>query len=152
MSKSVEGSYIQLTDDLETVKKRLAATPTDSGRGDIKDGLFFSEESMKDAKDPKELTPSKGVASLMVFVETFQGNEKRKEYEEMYQESGIRYSDLKNELAEVIYKELKPIQDKRKEFENDPEKVENILKEGAEKARKVASETVHEVKEKMGLL
>src|SRR3989304_1290096 len=33
MSKSVEGSYIQLTDDLAMIKKRLAAAPTDSGKG-----------------------------------------------------------------------------------------------------------------------
>ena len=31
MSKSVDGSYITLTDDLETIKKRLASAPTDSG-------------------------------------------------------------------------------------------------------------------------
>src|SRR3990167_2407180 len=33
MSKSVEGSFINLTDDLETIKKRLAGAPTDSGKG-----------------------------------------------------------------------------------------------------------------------
>ena len=37
MSKSVEGSYINLTDDLETIKKKLAATPTDSGKGKAAD-------------------------------------------------------------------------------------------------------------------
>ncbi len=31
MGKSIEGSYINLTDDLETIKKRLAKVPTDSG-------------------------------------------------------------------------------------------------------------------------
>jgi tryptophanyl-tRNA synthetase len=31
MSKSVEGSYITLMDDLDTIKKRLASAPTDSG-------------------------------------------------------------------------------------------------------------------------
>ena len=35
MSKSVEGSYIALTDDLETIKKKLAGVPTDSGKGEI---------------------------------------------------------------------------------------------------------------------
>ena len=33
MSKSTAGSYILLTDDLATIKKRLAAVPTDLGRG-----------------------------------------------------------------------------------------------------------------------
>src|SRR3989338_1099449 len=34
MSKSVEGSYINLTDDLETIKAKLAKAPTDSGKGE----------------------------------------------------------------------------------------------------------------------
>src|SRR3989338_6320138 len=32
MSKSVEGSYITLTDDFETIRERLAKAPTDSGQ------------------------------------------------------------------------------------------------------------------------
>src|SRR5258708_22999736 len=31
MGKSIEGSYINLADDLETIKKKLAKVPTDSG-------------------------------------------------------------------------------------------------------------------------
>ena len=54
MSKSVEGSYINLTDDLDTIKKRLAAVPTDSGTGQI-------------GAEPH------GVAALLEFVELFQG-------------------------------------------------------------------------------
>jgi len=35
MSKSVKGSYIGLTDSLEIIKKKLAAVPTDSGKGSV---------------------------------------------------------------------------------------------------------------------
>lgn len=152
MSKSVEGSYINLTDDLDTIEDRLASVPTDSGKGDIKEGLFFSEESMKGANGNGEMAPSKGVESLMTFVELFQGKVKRKEYEGEYEDKGVMYGKLKESLAKAIYKELEPIQKKRKEFEADPKMVENILIEGAEKARKVAETTVREVKEKMGLM
>lgn len=34
MGKSVEGSFISLTDDLKTVKNKLAKVPTDTGKGD----------------------------------------------------------------------------------------------------------------------
>ena len=54
-------------------------------------------------------------------------------------------------MATAIYKELLPIQEKRNAFEKDPVYVEKVLKEGAEKARKVAKETVREVRRKMGL-
>lgn len=133
MSKSVEGSYISLNDDLETIKAKLAKAPTDSGKGSL-----------------KNMSP--GVSALLTFVQLFQGKERRKIYEEAYERDGIRYGDLKRELAEAIYKELQPIQEKRKEFENDPHRVDRIIAEGNEKARIVAAKTVKEVREKMGLL
>jgi tryptophanyl-tRNA synthetase len=133
MSKSVEGSYISLTDNLELITKKLAGAPTDSGKGEI-------------------VPPTGGVANLLKFVELFEGIEKRKMYEEKYMGEGIRYGDLKKELAEAIYKELKPIQEKRKELEHKTSYVDEVIKSGAEKARKIAQETVLEVKEKMGLV
>lgn len=128
MSKSVEGSYINLTDDLETIKDRLAKVPTDSGKGD---------------KVPEEGS----IASLLYFVEMYQGKEKRKEYEGQYTNDGIRYSELKDSLAEAIYKELKPFQEKREEMKD---VVDEVIKEGAKKARATAKEVLDEVKNKMG--
>lgn len=133
MSKSVEGSYILLTDDLETIKKRLAGAPTDSGKGD-------------------KLPESGGVANLLTLVELFEGKEARLEYEKEYQVSGIKYQVLKDRLAEAIYKELKPIQERRKSFEENPKLVEEILEEGREYCSKIAKETIKEVKERMGLI
>jgi len=132
MSKSVEGSYINLSDDLEIITEKLAKVPTDSGVSD---------------KIPTE----GGVANLLKFVEFFEGEEKRNKYEEAYKTQGIKYKTLKESLAEAIYKELKPIQEKRKKFEEDPSLIDRILKTGAQRARKTAGETVKEVKRKMGL-
>lgn len=133
MSKSVEGSYINLTDDLKTIQKRLAGAPTDSGKGEA-------------------VPTTGGVANLLKFVELFEGLDKRKIYEEKYLGEGIRYGDLKAELADAIYKELLPIQEKRKELEHKTSYVDEVIKNGAEKARKIAQETIIEVKEKMGLI
>jgi tryptophanyl-tRNA synthetase len=133
MSKSVEGSYINLTDNLEVIKKRLASAPTDSGKGD-------------------KIPEKGGVANLLKFVELFEGSNKRTEYESKYLGEGIKYGDLKSELAEAIYKELQPIQEKRKYFEEHPDEVDKIIDEGAEKASKIAKETIKEVKEKMGFI
>lgn len=133
MSKSVEGSYINLTDDLETIKRKLSGVPTDSGKGD-------------------KVPDKGGVANLLQFVELFEGKEQRKKYEDDYLGDGIRYGDLKAKLAEAIYEELKPIQEKRKIYEADPSLVDKIIKEGAQKADKIAKETIKEVKEKMGFV
>jgi tryptophanyl-tRNA synthetase len=133
MSKSVEGSYINLTDDLKTIKKRLAAAPTDSGKG--------------------EKVPEKGgVANLLHLVELFEGVKKRRNYEQGYMNNGIKYSELKQKLAEAIYKEIKPIQERRKNFEDNPSLVEKILEEGAKRARNVAQETLKETKKAMGIV
>ncbi len=132
MSKSVEGSSIGLTDDLAMIKKRLAGAPTDSGKGE-------------------QVPTEGGVTNLLKFVELFEGQEKREYYESMYTGSGVRYGDLKEELALAIDKELAPIREKRKELEAKTEYIEKVIREGAEKARVVASATMTEGKQKMGL-
>ena len=133
MSKSVEGSFINLMDDLATIKERLAQAPTDSGKGD-------------------KIPERGGVTNLLILVELFEGEEKREKYEKMYLGEGIRYSELKEDLAKAIFDELKPIQERRKKFEEDPALVEKILADGAEKARKVAGTILAETKKAMGLI
>lgn len=131
MSKSVEGSYINLTDSLAEIQKVLSGAPTDSGRG--------------------EVVPTEGgVANLLTFVELFQGKAVRKEYEAAYLSTGVRYGDLKRDLAAAIFAELAPIQAKRQELEANPEYVEKVIQEGAQKARALASATVSSVKKQMG--
>lgn len=133
MSKSVEGSYINLTDSLETIRKRLAGAPTDKGRG--------------------EKVPEKGgVANLLALVELFEGKEKREKYEKAYTGAGIGYSELKEDLAKAIDGELKPIQERRKKFEENPALVDKILAEGGAHARQVAREALEETKKAMGLI
>ena len=61
MSKSIEGSYINITDDLETIKGKLAKVPTDLGQGE-------------------KLPEKGGVFSLLTFVEYFQGEKNMKRY------------------------------------------------------------------------
>jgi tryptophanyl-tRNA synthetase len=133
MSKSVEGSFINLTDDLETIEKKLSGAPTDSGKG---------------GKIPEK----GGVANLFKFVELFEGEVKRKDYEKKYLNEGVRYGELKSDLAKAIFGELKPIQEKRKHYEDHSEEVDKIIRDGAEKASKIAKETVKEVKQKMGFI
>jgi tryptophanyl-tRNA synthetase len=86
------------------------------------------------------------------LISIFEGEEKKEEYEKAYLSSGIHYKELKEKLAETIYEELVLIQKKRASFEKDTDKVDNILKEGAEKARKIAKTTLAEVKKAMGIV
>lgn len=132
MSKSVEGSYINLTDDLETIRNKVAKIPTDSGTGD---------------KFPTE----GAVVNFVNFFELFMGHDRAMQLRLEYKETGLRYGDLKKELVDAIYQELKPIQERRKYFEDNPKEVDKILSDGKDYAAKIASETLQEVREKMGL-
>jgi len=132
MSKSVEGSAIMLTDDFETIKNKLFAVPTDSGKG-------------------LEIPVNGGVKTLLELVALFLGLEKRKEYESMYLSDGIKYKQMKEEIADEVYKVLIPIQEKRRYFENNPQIVVEVINDGKNKAQKVASENLAKVKFAMGL-
>lgn len=133
MSKSIDGSFINLTDDLETIKKRLAQAPTDSGQG-------------------KVIPEKGGVANLLTLVELFQGKNLKQEYEAAYLGSGLRFGELKKSLAEAIFDELSPIQAKHRALTANPKLVDEIIHEGAKKAGSIASRTIEQVRAKMGFL
>ncbi len=132
MSKSKQGSYINLVDDFKTIEQKLAKVPTDSGKG---------------KKIPKE----GGIATLLMLIELFESEKKRKAYEKLYLDSGIKYKDLKRELAKAIYKELKPIQEKRNYYQKQPKMIDEILEQGRNYASQIAKGTLKEVKKKMGI-
>ncbi len=131
MSKSVEGSYINLTDNLEEIEKKIAKIPTDSGSGNLKEA-------------------PEGVKTLFLLIGLFEGKEKRSETEERYEKTGLKYDELKKILAKAIHNELVPFQKRRNELVNDEEYIRKVVFEGAEKARRIAIQTIDEVKQKMG--
>jgi tryptophanyl-tRNA synthetase len=132
MSKSVAGSAIFLTDSKEEISRKIARVPTDLGKG-------------------KEVPKEGGVANLLAMAALFLGKKRREEYEKEYLGKGIKYASLKSELAEAIYQELEPFRQRRHYFEENPEVVTAILKEGRDYALPLAKKTMDEVKEKMGL-
>ena len=157
MSKSVKGSAISLTDDLETIQAKLAGAPTDSGQGKIveketePDQPKTSSTGNKLYLDQHTGEASIGVANLMKFVELFEGQDKRVHYEDLYQGAGIRYGDLKQELAQAIYQDLEPIQTRRKELEAKPDYVDQVVMAGARRAMEIGTKNLAEIKDKMGL-
>lgn len=133
MGKSTEGSFINLTDDLETIKKRLTSVPTDAGDlgGDV---------------------PVKGgVATLFALFKLVNREDLYTKYAQDYKNKSIRYSDMKQDLSQAIYEELMPVQERRREIEANFNFNEMLDKHTAI-CREVAGQTLSEVKEKMGLI
>jgi len=133
MSKSIEGSYINLTDDLDTIKKRLAGAPTDSGTVG------------------GELPKTGGIANLFNLLKLVKLDKEYTKFEQDYKDKKIRYSELKEVLAQAIFEELQPFQKKREEFINNPELVDSIIRDGQRKCLVLAEQTLKEVRSKMGL-
>lgn len=128
MSKSVEGSYLNLTDSKEEIVKKIRSIPTATQAGG---------------------EMSEGVKTLFAFGNLFIPDETQ-DFEEQFENGTLKFVKMKDAIAEAIFRELQPIQKKRAALEKDPEYVDRVIREGAEKARKVAGKTLADVKTKMG--
>lgn len=71
------------------------------------------------------------------------------EVKDHYKRGGLGDMKVKKFLNAVLEEELSPIRERRKEFQKDIPYVYQILKEGSEKAREVAAQTLAEVRAAM---
>ena len=131
MSKSAksEHNYIALTDDEETVRRKIKKAVTDSGTE-----IVYSDD--------------KPALKNLINIYSLLAGKKPEEIEKEY--SGKGYAEFKAGLADVTVGFLKPFQEKLKEY--DDEKVLAILRAGAEKVRPLAKEKLDEVKKKVGFV
>ena len=60
--------------------------------------------------------------------------------------------DCKRVLADNMIRALAPIRERALALQEQPERVDEILAEGAAAARRIASETMREVRDRMGFL
>jgi tryptophanyl-tRNA synthetase len=61
------------------------------------------------------------------------------------------YGDLKGAVAEAVVGMLAPVRERYADIRPDEDRLEAILAQGAEKARAIASETLADVREAMGV-
>jgi len=132
MSKSY-GNAIALREDPESVAKKIKTMPTDPARVKRSDKgnpdkcpvwnlhLVYSDEARKD-------WVRKGCTT-----------------------ASIGCLECKQPVAEAVLAELAPIRERAQPYVDDPTLVKNILADGCDKARKLATETMREVREAMGL-
>ena len=65
--------------------------------------------------------------------------------------SGMRYGDLKKQVAEMVVSKLEPLQQRYREITSDRGYLDSVLRSGAEAVTPIADSTVRLVKERMGL-
>ena len=95
---------------------------------------------------------SAGVENLILLLREFGTKEQIKNFENALDDNTIRFSELKEVLAEQIANYFAPFREKRKALLANPDELAAILADGAERARAKATETLSEVKAKIGLL
>ena len=140
MSKSL-GNCIYLSDTQEEVNKKVMS--------------MFTDPNHLKASDPGKIEGN----TVFIYLEAFVTDEmftkylpeykNIKELEDHYQRGGLGDVKVKRFLAQVLNDVLDPIREKRKELENNIPYVYNVLKEGTEYAKKVASQTLINVKKAM---
>lgn len=137
------------------------------GRGkmskSLNNGIYLSDSAdeiekkvMKMYTDPDHIRvedPGK-VAGNVVFtyLDIFDDDqEKVTELKAQYQKGGLGDVKIKRYLNDVLQAKLAPIRERREEYAKDPDYVLEMLKQGSEKAEKVAAQTLDEVKAAMGI-
>ena len=131
MGKS-EGNAIYLMDDEKTIKQKVMKAVTDSG-----------------PTEPNSPKPEP-IANLFTFLSIVSTPDTYQHFDEAYNKCEIRYGDLKKQLAEDINACCAPIRERIIEYRKDTDLLERVAKEGAEKARENARQTVEMAREIIG--
>ena len=134
MSKSAASmsGVIELLDAPEITLKKFKSSVTDDG---------------KEVKFDEKGKP--GISNLLTIHSALSG----KSIEAIENEfAGKGYGDFKSAVAEVVIAELEPIRDRTKQLMDDPAELVSLLSTGAKKANDVASNTLKQVYEAIGLI
>ena len=140
MSKSLDNT-IYLSDDEETLRKKVMSMFTDPGHLRV--------------EDPGKIEGNTVFTYLDAFVQPDSFEKYLPEYRDLdelkahYQRGGLGDVKVKKFLFAVLNEFLTPIRERRAYFEAHPEEVIAALREGTEEARRTAAQTLAEVKHAM---
>ncbi len=142
--------------------KRLPGTDGNTKMGKSLGNAIYLSDSEDELKkkvmgmytDPKRVHPTDpGTVEgnpVFIYHDVFNSNKNEvEEFKKKYREGSIGDVEIKTRLFEVLNEFLKPIREKRKEYEGKEEELDKILQEGTENARKVAKETMQKVRKAM---
>jgi tryptophanyl-tRNA synthetase len=132
MSKSY-GNTISLRDDMQAIDEKLRKMPTDTNR-----------VRLTDPGDPKK-------CPVWQLHEVYSADDVKEWVQEGCKTAGIGCLECKRPIIDAVQNELKPIQERAKEFSKNRDLVRNIVAEGREFASDLASDTLDEVRQAIGI-
>ena len=136
MSKSEESDYsrINLSDNAETISKKIKKAKTDS---------LPIPEKIEDLKNRSE------ALNLLNIYSSLTNSSVDKIFKEM---SGKDFSKLKDKLSDALIAVICPIGKEIKKLNEDKSYLLKILNDGSNKARKIANENLNQIKEIVGFI
>lgn len=133
MSKSAanQAGVLYLLEEPASLRRKVRSAVTDSGR------------------EIRAAEGKPGITNLLTIYSVLSGREVV-ELEAAYDGKG--YGDLKADLAQVVMDFAAPVLERTRELLADPDGLDDVLADGARKARKVASATLAAAYERVGFL
>ncbi|MCP4982351.1 MAG: tryptophan--tRNA ligase [Gammaproteobacteria bacterium] len=132
MSKSYNNT-IALREDADSITKKIKTMPTDPAR-----------VRRTDPGDPEK-------CPVWEFHQVYTDEKTKQQLAHGCRTAGIGCLDCKQYIIDSIIDELRPIQQRIKEYLSDLSGVDSIINEGCEAARDEAQDTIEEVRKVMGL-
>ena len=132
MSKSY-GNTIALREDAESIRKKIRTMQTDPAR-----------VRRTDAGDPAK-------CPVWQFHLIYSNDEVKSWVQQGCRSAGIGCIECKQPVIDGVLAEQEPMRERARMYEEDPQLVRNIIADGCEKARKLAQETMRDVREAIGL-
>ena len=132
MSKSYDNT-IGLREDAESVTKKIRTMPTDPAR-----------VKRTDPGDPAK-------CPVWDFHLVYSDDKTRAWVDKGCRSAGIGCLECKQPVIDAVLAEQTPMRERAQKYLDDPTLVRNIVADGCEKARRLAHETMREVREAMGL-
>jgi tryptophanyl-tRNA synthetase len=132
MSKSYDNT-ITLREDADSIARKVRTMPTDPAR-----------VKRSDPGDPEKCP----VWQLHLVY----SDEQRKAWvQQGCRSAGIGCLECKQPVIDAVLEEQKPMRARAEQYLDDPTQVRNIIADGCEKARKLAQDTLRDVRDAMGL-
>jgi tryptophanyl-tRNA synthetase len=130
MSKSYNNT-IELFAAEEDVRQQIFSIVTDSA-------------SLKEPKNPD-------TSMLYAILKLFCTSEEQAYWADRFRSGGLGYREVKQAIFDLYMEKFGPMRARRKELDSQPEYIYEILKQGAEKARKIAQPLLREVRAAVGI-
>jgi tryptophanyl-tRNA synthetase len=121
---------VYVLDDPKTIEKKLKSAVTDSG------------------SEVRRASEKPGVSNLIEILAAVRGASPEEVESEL---ADARYGELKTAVATAVVDYLAPVRERYERLRADEAVLEAILQDGAGRARAIASETLADVRERMGI-